>query len=212
VIVANALQARQFSQLQHYPLGYNSGQVSWLKQTPASQQIKTIICTNGYLIPAHQEQLSLGGSFVSRSMETSVSESAHQRNMGFLPDLAPTVFDPREMNQIIGGRAAVRCAVPDHLPLVGPVEDRQAFIEDYGVLARNARQTVAALPRYVEGLFVNIAHGSHGLTTAPLAAEYLAAILEGEVLPLQNPLVEALHPARFLLRDLRRQLDVGHDQ
>ncbi len=205
VIVANALQARQLEQLSHYPLGYNSGQVSWLRATSASRTLKTIICSNGYLLPCHDGQHSLGGSFVSRSLETTVSESAHQRNLGFLAQLAPGLFDARNVSGVMGGRAAVRCSVPDHLPVVGPVEDRAAFVDDYGVLARNARKSPSALASYRPGLFVNIAHGSHGLTSVPLAAEYLAAMICGEVLPLQNPLLEAIHPARFLLRDLRRQ-------
>ena len=39
---------------------------------------------------------------------------------------------------------------------------------------------------------------------APLAAELLACQLEGEPLPLERQLAEALDPARFLLRERRR--------
>jgi tRNA 5-methylaminomethyl-2-thiouridine biosynthesis bifunctional protein len=39
---------------------------------------------------------------------------------------------------------------------------------------------------------------------APLAAELLVAGIGGEPLPLERELVDALDPARFLLRDQRK--------
>jgi tRNA 5-methylaminomethyl-2-thiouridine biosynthesis bifunctional protein len=56
-----------------------------------------------------------------------------------------------------------------------------------------------------EGLYLNVGHGSHGLSNTPLAAEYLASLLSGEALPLQREMIECLHPARFVLRILRRE-------
>ena len=41
---------------------------------------------------------------------------------------------------------------------------------------------------------------------APIAAELLAAQLSGEPLPIEGDLVDALDPARFLLRTQRRSL------
>jgi tRNA 5-methylaminomethyl-2-thiouridine biosynthesis bifunctional protein len=44
------------------------------------------------------------------------------------------------------------------------------------------------------------AYGSRGLVWAALAAELIASELEGEPLPLEGKLVDALHPARFRIR------------
>jgi tRNA 5-methylaminomethyl-2-thiouridine biosynthesis bifunctional protein len=71
------------------------------------------------------------------------------------------------------GRVAFRSVTPDRLPVVGQ-------------LAEN-----------VYGAF---AYGSRGLVWAALAAELLACELEGEPLPLEGKLVDALHPARFTRR------------
>lgn len=47
-------------------------------------------------------------------------------------------------------------------------------------------------------------HGSRGLAYTPLAAEFLAALLQGEPWPLERSLANALHPARFLIRRIIR--------
>jgi tRNA 5-methylaminomethyl-2-thiouridine biosynthesis bifunctional protein len=52
-------------------------------------------------------------------------------------------------------------------------------------------------------LYAACAYGSRGLTFAALAAELIAAHIEGEPLPLERDLVHALDPARVLLRRLR---------
>jgi tRNA 5-methylaminomethyl-2-thiouridine biosynthesis bifunctional protein len=44
-----------------------------------------------------------------------------------------------------------------------------------------------------------LGYASRGLIWAPLAAELLAAQLQGEPLPVENKIAAALDPARFLL-------------
>jgi tRNA 5-methylaminomethyl-2-thiouridine biosynthesis bifunctional protein len=58
------------------------------------------------------------------------------------------------------------------------------------------------VPRH-PGLYGLLGYASRGLIWAPLAAELLAAQLEGEPLPLEMTLVDALDPARFVLRARR---------
>jgi tRNA 5-methylaminomethyl-2-thiouridine biosynthesis bifunctional protein len=54
------------------------------------------------------------------------------------------------------------------------------------------------------GLYSVTGFASLGLTWASLAAETLASALEGEPLPVESDVAEALAPARFVLRRLRR--------
>jgi tRNA 5-methylaminomethyl-2-thiouridine biosynthesis bifunctional protein len=75
------------------------------------------------------------------------------------------------------GRVAFRCVAPDRLPVVGKIAD-----DVYGAFA----------------------YGSRGLVWAALAAELLASELEGEPLPLEGKLADALSPQRFARRALRR--------
>jgi tRNA 5-methylaminomethyl-2-thiouridine biosynthesis bifunctional protein len=80
------------------------------------------------------------------------------------------------------GRVGFRAVAPDRLPLVGKMADN------------------------VYGAF---AYGSRGLVWAALAAELLASELEGEPLPLEGKLADALSPLRFALRALRRGAGTG---
>ncbi len=110
------------------------------------------------------------------------------------------------------GRAGVRATTPDHLPLVGPVAKRDAFLETFAALRHGRRRPEVdspAVPVYA-GLHALLGLGSRGLAAAPLAAELLAAQIGGdrdapEPWPLERDLAAALAPHRFLERDLRRR-------
>ncbi|MEY4103643.1 MAG: tRNA 5-methylaminomethyl-2-thiouridine biosynthesis bifunctional protein MnmC [Planctomycetota bacterium] len=100
--------------------------------------------------------------------------------------------------------SGVRAASPDHLPLTGPVCGEAAFtraFEDirHGPLAR-------AWPPcpYEPGRWCSIGHGSHGMLTAPLAAELIADLAFGTPRCLTDELLPFLLPQRFALRHLRR--------
>jgi len=64
---------------------------------------------------------------------------------------------------------------------------------------------VNARPDYLPGLYINAAHGANGLATTPLAGEYLAALICGEPLPMLQEDIQAFHPLRYLVRELKKQ-------
>ena len=47
--------------------------------------------------------------------------------------------------------------------------------------------------------------GSRGLTYAPLTAEILSAEISKQLCPLERELRLALHPSRFIIRDLQKK-------
>ena len=53
------------------------------------------------------------------------------------------------------------------------------------------------------GLYCISGFASRGLTWASVAGELVASLLEGEPLPLESDLADAIDPARFVLRRLR---------
>jgi tRNA 5-methylaminomethyl-2-thiouridine biosynthesis bifunctional protein len=57
--------------------------------------------------------------------------------------------------------------------------------------------------KIADGVHGAFAYGSRGLIWAALAGELIAAGLEGEPLPLEGQLVDAIHPARFARRASR---------
>ena len=93
-----------------------------------------------------------------------------------------------------GGRPGV--LVP---ALVGAMPDEAEAAARAGELARNARLAIPRAP----GLYGAFAFGSRGLLWSALAAEVLAARVEGAAPPLERDLLESIDPARFLSRSLR---------
>ena len=180
------------------PLTSIRGQVSL---APAEQvpPIRAALCGNGYLTPAVAGQHCFGATFDFGDNDPLPRPDGHRTNLGHLQALLPQVdigtFDPERMQ----GRVGFRTASHDRLPLVGPFPDRQAFLAD--PLRREAQ--LGEIPRQ-NGLYCLTGLGSRGMVWAPLVAELLAAGISGEPLPLERELVDALDPARFLLRDQRK--------
>jgi tRNA 5-methylaminomethyl-2-thiouridine biosynthesis bifunctional protein len=79
--------------------------------------------------------------------------------------------------QSLEGRVAFRSVAPDRLPLVG---------------------------KLAEGVYGALAYGSRGLLWSALAAEVLASQLEGDPMPIEGTLLDALDPGRFARRAKRR--------
>lgn len=77
----------------------------------------------------------------------------------------------------VGGRVAFRAVTPDRVPVVGNMAD---------------------------GVYGAFAYGSRGLVWGALAAELIASELEGEPLPIEGALVNAMDPARFRRRAVSR--------
>ena len=97
------------------------------------------------------------------------------------------------------GAVGFRCAVPDHLPLVGALPDAEAAT---GRKLSLGGVQLADLPRRA-GLYCATAYASRGLVWAALAGELLASQIEYEPLPLEGDLADALDPGRFVLRRAR---------
>lgn len=208
VVLANAGDARHLPQAAHLPLKSIRGQTSLLPATGASAALRCVVSAEGYVSPASDGLHCTGASFVfdDNSCELSADEQAD--NIQRLQQLSPALYEAMGGEQLqnapLQGHAALRCTTPDYLPLVGPLADAEAFGHTYARLRQDARwQADAPCPCHA-GLYVNLAHGSRGLITAPLAGELLAAQLCNEPLPLPQAVADACHPDRFLVRGLVR--------
>jgi tRNA 5-methylaminomethyl-2-thiouridine biosynthesis bifunctional protein len=93
---------------------------------------------------------------------------------------------------LLQSRAALRAATPDRVPLAGLAPD--AF-------AATQRQTANAVH---DGLYLLGGFGSRGFSLGPLLGERIVCEMLGEPQALDAGALEAVHPARFLERALRR--------
>lgn len=208
VVLAGAADIKQFSQSAELPLKRIRGQITSLPQTGASAALRTVVCAEGYVAPARLGEHTLGASFDFNSVDLTPNVADHLGNLTLLQeisaDLASRLEAADRPPEQLRGRAAFRCTSPDYLPIVGPLADREAFVQAYAALGKDARQVPDIACPWLDGLYVNSGHGSRGLITAPLCAELIAAWLDNEPLPLPRSVAEACHPNRFALRGLIR--------
>ncbi|GKS08306.1 bifunctional tRNA (5-methylaminomethyl-2-thiouridine)(34)-methyltransferase MnmD/FAD-dependent 5-carboxymethylaminomethyl-2-thiouridine(34) oxidoreductase MnmC [Pseudomonas syringae pv. theae] len=208
VVLAGAADIKQFSQSAELPLKRIRGQITSLPQTGASAALRTVVCAEGYVAPARLGEHTLGASFDFNTVDLTPNVADHLGNLALLQeisaDLASRLEAADRPPEQLQGRAAFRCTSPDYLPIVGPLADREAFVQAYAALGKDARQVPDITCPWLDGLYVNSGHGSRGLITAPLCAELIAAWLDNEPLPLPRSVAEACHPNRFALRGLIR--------
>ncbi len=187
-----------FAELPLYPV---RGQVSHVPTTAGLSQLKTVLCYDGYLTPAHNGAHCIGASYGRNQTDLAYRADEQEQNRARLQACVPHQRWPAEVD-VSGNQArvGVRCASRDHLPVAGPVV-RLAALVDHDVNAPADQQS--ALPLHA-GLYVLGALGSRGLCSAPLCGELVASEICGDPLPLAADLLEALHPARYWVRRLRR--------
>lgn len=204
VVIANANDAQRFEQTRDQPLKAIRGQVSYLPATDASQRLGTVLCAEGYLAPAHHGLHCAGASFNLGATHSEVTEADHQSNLHKLKHLGTALNWADTDAGTLEGRVGFRCATRDYLPVVGPVARREQFLADYAPLRKDAHADLPIAGDHWPGLYLNVGHGSRGLAYTPLCAQLLAAQICAEPPPVSRSLSRALHPARFLIRDLIR--------
>lgn len=204
VVIATASEAQRFDQTRDQPLKAIRGQVSYLPVNRASKSLRTVLCADGYLAPAHEGIHCAGASFNLGARHTDITDADHQSNLSKLHHLGAALNWADTDTTALNGRVGFRCATRDYLPLVGPVPRRAQFLEDYAPLRKDAQANLPIAGSYWPGLYLNVGHGSRGLAYTPLCAQLLAAQICAEPQPVSRNVSRALNPARFLIRDLIR--------
>lgn len=209
VVLAGAAEAARFSQSNWLPLKRIRGQITELPTTQKSPALRTVLCAKGYVAPPYEGRHTLGASFNFAETDPTPSEAEHRSNLEMLEEISGDLYQRMHVDtghvEELHGRVAFRCTSPDYLPIIGPLADADGFAEAYAVLSKDARQTPDTLCPWLDGLYVNTAHGSRGLITTPLSGELLAAWLNDEPFPVPRAIAHACHPNRFLLRKLIRR-------
>ncbi len=206
LIIASAVDCKGFSQTAYLPLNKIRGQITQLPCTVESRKMKMVVCGECYVTPAENGLHGCGATYNKDLFTTELRDIDHQTNLEQIAatdeGLAAVLGNPPKEN--LTGRANFRCTTSDYLPIAGPVPDRAAMLEDYAILRKDAKTPITMPGAYLPNLYVNCGMGSRGLSYAPLTAELLAAEIAGDHQELDKELREAMHPARFLIRDLKR--------
>ncbi len=200
-------QAQDQRLTQPWGLSARHGQVSFV-QLGNRLAPREVILGKGYLTPALNGVCSLGATF-DHLAEKHWQQPARLGDDHFLRNRAlwrgTPWWDILQQARVTGGRAGIRAATPDHLPLAGPIIDRSHFQRHYADLHHGRHWQNYPPAQALPGLFVLGGLGSRGFTTAPWLAEQVVGQLCGETIaPADEAVLKSVHPNRFLFRRLQR--------
>lgn len=166
------------------------GQVTWFDSATA---LRRPVTGQGYALSLPDGRLLCGATAHRADHEAAPRAADTAFNLGRLKSL--TGIEPAA-GSACGGRVGWRLGTADRLPVVGAWPDTAA--------AARGRSDQARWIQRLSGLFVAGGFGSRGLTWAPLAAEVIAAWIDGTPMPLEADLLDAIDPARGCVRRARR--------
>ncbi len=201
VVIANGYRASQFKQSEWLPLKPIRGQMTAIDASQASSGLTMPLCASGHVLPAVNGLHWLGASYDLGQHHNALQNTDDRDNLNKLNQFASKLH---WSEKVLTSWSAVRASTADYLPLVGPVTNVADFNKRYAKFSANAKQWIPAFNHEYSGLFVCAGFGSRGLSTIPLAAEFLASEMNHETGMLPKSLMQALTPARFLKRNLDR--------
>jgi tRNA 5-methylaminomethyl-2-thiouridine biosynthesis bifunctional protein len=208
LVLANAGDALRLLGSPPWPIERVRGQISIAPAAAfgaAGSPGRTLlpVAGSGYLLPEVDGRVTFGATAQPGDDDTTVRSADHITNLAQLARLTGAIpnLDPSTLE----GRTAWRCTSRDRLPVIGAVPELPCF--ESGTVPAPAPARRVDQPRFVPrvpGLFVFTALGSRGITWSALGGRVVASAITGAPAPLETSLLDAIDPARFITRELRR--------
>ncbi len=174
------------------------GQLSTLPARLGIPLSRLPITGAGYLLPAHGGRVVFGATSQAGDRDLAMRQADHAVNLQQLGRLAATPVDA--LQDDCDGRAGLRWAAADRLPLIGAVPAAKATAVD--PVRRRLDQ-----PRWVPrrpGMVLFTALGSRGIGWSALGGQIVASWISGSPAPVEADLLDAVDPARLVARTARR--------
>ena len=200
LVIASASDSTSLSLCAEYPITQSTGQLTLI---PEQEHLP--VCSlsyDGYVTPALHGWHALGASFRPHGAARTVDPQEQQENLAKLAEVLPNLANAIDLTQC-QARVGVRAVTPDHLPLVGPIDDKALFSKRFLKFAKGYQRHVPT-PQPLPNAYLCSGFGAKGLASCWLSGETLASIIAGTPLPISNALYKALYPARFWLRQLQK--------
>lgn len=168
VVLANARDALSLAPGQAWPLDPVRGQITLLP--PGSlPDIRRVIAREGYVAPGACPLV--GATYEYDDDDTAARRDSDLANLARLEAILPGAGKHLTVAQV-SGRASLRAALPDRLPLLGAVDGQP-------------------------GLYVAAGYASRGVVWAGILGEALADRMTGQPLLLEAGLMGAISPGRY---------------
>lgn len=172
------------------------GQVTWIKERVKSG---FALSARGYICPAYKGVQLIGATYDRRLYFDSHRDMDDAKNVESVSEF----LDDKKV-EIMGSKVGYRSYSGDRFPIIGPLIDTSWFKDSYKGIHWGKKSEI--LPKFKDGLFINTAHGARGLSTAILGGELILDYVLNRPFCLEKTLKNEIHPARFLIRKLKKGL------
>ncbi|WP_157966583.1 bifunctional tRNA (5-methylaminomethyl-2-thiouridine)(34)-methyltransferase MnmD/FAD-dependent 5-carboxymethylaminomethyl-2-thiouridine(34) oxidoreductase MnmC [Fastidiosibacter lacustris] len=203
IFAGNASLINTLEILQKLKVYPSYGQITLLKPALAN---KTILLDKGYFLPIHNNVQLIGASF--RDNIDLAGDRRNEDDQSNILQLQNVFKNSDDVSlEIITNRVGLRCVTSDHVPIIGALASYDEFYQQYyHKLQKGMILKALPEPQYLTGLYVLSAFGSKGLCSMIYGSKILACLIEnGRHFALANHLLEALHPLRFWVRELKQR-------
>ncbi len=198
LVLCNSHQLQQFKLTANLPIIKTRGQISKLG---TNLNLKSVICGKAYITPYNNRHHTLGATFKTNVTDSTIINEEHIENINAIQSFIPHLYSNYSQ---ISGYANIRASCQDYLPMVGPVADYIEFKSVYQALAKDAKIKLDTSCPYLPGLYLNVAHGSKGVLTAPFCGEIIADYIDNTPFAISVQLRQALHPNRFWVKEISK--------
>ena len=175
VVIATAHDALRLAPDPSVRLRRVRGQVSLLAAERFAA-LRAVVLRGGMVLPPVDGRTVVGASFDFDDEEPDSRIEDHEGNLQRLERILPGMAAGLDAARL-EGRVGWRATVPDRLPMIGAIDDARG-----------------------PGLYGAFAYGSRGLLWTGLGGELLASLADGNPLPLDGKLADAVAPGRFAKR------------
>ncbi|NLK66821.1 MAG: bifunctional tRNA (5-methylaminomethyl-2-thiouridine)(34)-methyltransferase MnmD/FAD-dependent 5-carboxymethylaminomethyl-2-thiouridine(34) oxidoreductase MnmC [Campylobacteraceae bacterium] len=172
------------------------GQVTWIKP-----QIKTefSLSAKGYICPEVEGIQLIGATYDRKDYAMEPRFIDDVKNLESIEE-----FLGGKKAKIVGSKVGFRSYSGDRFPLIGALHDEKWFRENYKDVFWSKNSSL--YPKHLEHVYINTAHGARGLGTAIMGAEILTDMILNRPFCVSKDILDALNPARFLVRKLKKGL------
>ncbi len=198
VVLAMGAHMQNLAQTDWLPLVSMLGQVTRFEGDAASRMLKCVVAFGHYLMPQDGGSHLTGASYHKDVHDLTLSADDDAANLAALSTLG------MEGGLPLSARRSIRAATPDHMPIVGAVPNKAAFMDSYSQLTHGDKFHPYPDPTFEDGLYMLGGLGSYGFLTAPLLSASLAASIAGSPQPMSREMSEMVCPQRYLIRQLIR--------
>jgi len=208
VIFCGGAKSNLLEQLNITSTNTTRGQTCYFRSESLAKEIKQTLYEKIYLVPKKDNQFHLGATFEDfedDDLNINSQKKILEKASKLLKKIGLNGLSKQERDQLeLKGTLGYRLHATDRMPIVGAatnIKKLTSKFENFGQ-KRLLRNIISEYN--LSGLWINTAYGSHGLLYSLIASQHLASLITNDISPLQNNISNALHPARFLIKSLKR--------